>query len=103
MVKLKQSLILIITFKRGIWNLIDIRINHLYYKDLIYLNELKNGLLSVIPEKAIKIFNSNELELLINGRPFIDVSDWEANTVYNGVFSGIHQVNLFFNNLQFSW
>ncbi len=30
------------------------------------------------------MFNSDELELLLNGCPFIDLDDWRANTVYKG-------------------
>jgi len=32
----------------------------------------------------IKIFNSDELELFINGTPFIDLDDWRTNTIFTG-------------------
>jgi len=75
---------------------IEKRLEHLYYRDFIFLNELKYGLFSVIPERAIKIFNSNELELVINGRPYLDVSDWKANSVYYGELYESHRVTRWF-------
>ena len=53
-------------------------------KDKLLINQIKKGLFTYIPEKLIKIFNSNELELILNGTPFIDVSDWIENTSYEG-------------------
>jgi E3 ubiquitin-protein ligase HUWE1 len=38
----------------------------------------------VINESIINIFNTDELELILNGQPFIDVWDWKANTIYTG-------------------
>ncbi len=40
--------------------------------------------IQILPERLLKIFNSNELELLINGQPFIDLDDWRLNTIYKG-------------------
>jgi len=50
------------------------------------LNELLRGFYEVIPEGLLSIFDYQELELLINGLPNIDVSDWQANTRYRGVY-----------------
>jgi hypothetical protein len=44
-------------------------------------------LIQIIPEKVVKIFNCDELELLINGQPFIDLYDWMENTTYKGFSS----------------
>ena len=68
------------------------RIEHLILKYKMYINEIKTGIFSVnqhflfqiIPFKIIKIFNSDEFELLLNGQPFIDVYDWKINTIYKG-------------------
>ena len=30
----------------------------------------------------LSVFKREELEMIINGVPFIDVDDWEANTIY---------------------
>jgi E3 ubiquitin-protein ligase HUWE1 len=50
----------------------------------------------LIPEKILKIFNSDEFELLLNGQPFIDVDDWRSNTFYKG-YDEYSPVFLFFN------
>ena len=48
------------------------------------LTELLLGFLDVVPEPALAVFDSSELELLLCGLPIIDVDDWEANTRYSG-------------------
>ncbi|KAG1470993.1 hypothetical protein G6F56_002373 [Rhizopus delemar] len=42
------------------------------------------GFYEIIPYQNIKIFNEQELELLISGLPDIDIDDWKANTEYQG-------------------
>lgn len=44
-------------------------------------------ILQILPEKLIELFNSDELELFINGYPFIDLDDWKSNTIYKGYSS----------------
>ena len=66
---------------------IETRINNIIWKNRILLNEIKKGLISLIPENLIKIFTSEEFELLLNGTPFIDVEDWRVNTSYNGYYT----------------
>ena len=53
-------------------------------KDRLLINEIKKGLLSIIPFNLLKIFKAEELALLINGVPFIDVVDWRNYTEYTG-------------------
>ncbi|KAJ3032901.1 hypothetical protein HDV00_006990 [Rhizophlyctis rosea] len=40
------------------------------------------GFYDIIPKELIKIFNEQELELLISGLPDIDIDDWKNNTEY---------------------
>lgn len=40
----------------------------------------------------LSVFDPRELELLLNGVPFIDVDDWENNTTYKGSFYKTHNV-----------
>lgn len=56
-----------------------------------------------MPEKLIDVFNSDELELFINGYPFIDLEDWRANTVYKGFNSNqeVFSMNLKIDNNNF--
>ncbi|KAJ3415141.1 hypothetical protein HDV05_005421 [Chytridiales sp. JEL 0842] len=42
-----------------------------------------SGFFSVIPKTAVKVFSSNDLELLLGGVTEIDVSDWKAHTTYS--------------------
>ena len=60
------------------------KIEYMMNKDKLLINQIKKGLFTYLPEKLIKIFTSNELELLLNGTPFIDVKDWIENTDYEG-------------------
>ncbi len=78
-------------------------------KDKNYINEIKNGMYQVkyifmfkiLPERLIKIFNSDELELFINGTPFIDLEDWRTNTIYKG-YNQNDEVILF-NIVDYYW
>ena len=60
------------------------KIEYIMNKDRPYINHIKKSIFSYIPESLIKIFTANELELMLNGTPFIDVSDWIENTEYEG-------------------
>ena len=60
------------------------KIEYIMNKDKLLINHIKKGLFTYIPEQLIKIFTSNELELILNGTPFIDVNDWIENTAYEG-------------------
>lgn len=43
-------------------------------------------------------FTPSELEMIINGVPFIDVADWEYNTIYKGsYYKGHNEVKWFWN------
>jgi hypothetical protein len=50
------------------------------------LTELLLGFYDVIPEPALTVFDTNELELLLCGTPIIDLKDWRAHTLYEGLF-----------------
>jgi E3 ubiquitin-protein ligase HUWE1 len=60
------------------------KIEYIMNKDRPYINHIKKSLFSYIPEQLVKIFTANELELILNGTPFIDVDDWIENTYYEG-------------------
>ena len=60
------------------------KIEYIMNKDRLLINQIKKGLYTYIPEPLIKIFTSNELELILNGTPFIDINDWIENTSYEG-------------------
>jgi len=60
------------------------KIEYIMNKDRPYVNHIKKSLFSYIPEQLVKIFTAEELELILNGTPFIDVADWIENTHYEG-------------------
>ena len=49
---------------------------------LIGVKEIINGINTIFNIGLLKIFTSDQLGLLINGTPFIDVDDWRLNTQY---------------------
>ena len=67
---------------------IDILIG-LYYP---FVKKIQEGLFSIIAKEKINVFTSNELELMVNGRPFIDLEEWKEFTLYKGAYNKDHQV-----------
>jgi len=80
---------------------IEKRIEHLIYKDIQFYNDFRAGFLSVINESIISIFNSDELDLVLNGQPYIDVVDWKANSIYQSGFSESSNVIIWFWSILF--
>ncbi|XP_042204028.1 E3 ubiquitin-protein ligase Nedd-4-like isoform X2 [Homarus americanus] len=56
------------------------------------MEAFREGFSDVVPISHIKIFDENELELLMCGIVSIDVKDWRANTVYKGDYHPNHIV-----------
>ncbi|TPX56315.1 hypothetical protein SpCBS45565_g08434 [Spizellomyces sp. 'palustris'] len=54
-----------------------------------------SGFHDIIPKDLVKIFNEQELELLISGMPDIDIDDWKNNTEYQNYTSSSPQVQWF--------
>ncbi|XP_019389071.1 PREDICTED: E3 ubiquitin-protein ligase NEDD4 isoform X1 [Crocodylus porosus] len=52
----------------------------------------KEGFFELIPQDLIKIFDENELELLMCGLGDVDVADWKLHTKYKNGYSINHQV-----------
>uniref|UniRef100_A0A8C9CY27 E3 ubiquitin-protein ligase NEDD4 n=1 Tax=Panthera leo TaxID=9689 RepID=A0A8C9CY27_PANLE len=52
----------------------------------------KEGFFELIPQDLIKIFDENELELLMCGLGDVDVNDWREHTKYKNGYSMNHQV-----------
>jgi len=64
---------------------IDKRIEFLIKKNISFYNTFRSSFITIIIENFISIFNSDELELIINGTPFIDIEDWKENTIYQNL------------------
>jgi E3 ubiquitin-protein ligase HUWE1 len=54
-----------------------------------------SGFNEVIPKDLVKVFNEQELELLISGMPDIDIDDWKNNTEYQNYSSSSPQIQWF--------
>ncbi|KAF5925402.1 hypothetical protein HPG69_001847 [Diceros bicornis minor] len=52
----------------------------------------KEGFFELIPQDLIKIFDENELELLMCGLGDVDVNDWREHTKYKNGYNINHQV-----------
>ena len=61
---------------------IEKRIEYFTKSQLIGVNEIIRGINTIFSVNLLKIFTSDQLGLLINGTPFIDVDDWRLNTQY---------------------
>ncbi|XP_034942339.1 E3 ubiquitin-protein ligase NEDD4 isoform X2 [Chelonus insularis] len=69
------------------------------------MNAFLDGFNALVPLALVKIFDENELELLMCGIQHIDVKDWKKNTLYKGDYHANHitvqwfwRVVLSFNN-----
>uniref|UniRef100_A0A3B5A097 E3 ubiquitin-protein ligase n=1 Tax=Stegastes partitus TaxID=144197 RepID=A0A3B5A097_9TELE len=60
------------------------------------MTAFKEGFFELIPQDLIKIFDENELELLMCGLGDVDVNDWKANTKYKNGYLANHVVILWF-------
>jgi E3 ubiquitin-protein ligase HUWE1 len=54
-----------------------------------------DGFHEIIPKELVKIFNEQELELLISGLPDIDIEDWKNNTDYQNYSPSSPQIQWF--------
>ena len=56
------------------------------------MNAILEGFNEIVPLPLLKIFDENELELLMCGLGNIDVKNWKQNTVYKGDYHANHMV-----------
>ncbi|CAI5440336.1 unnamed protein product [Caenorhabditis angaria] len=56
------------------------------------MTHVLRGLHEVVPSNLLRLFDANELELLMCGLQKIDVKDWKANTIYKGGYGPSSQV-----------
>lgn len=57
-----------------------------------FLNEFLRGFYDVVPMGLLSVFDVQEMELLSCGIEEIDVEDWKAHTIYQGVLRPHHRV-----------
>ena len=61
-----------------------------------FIQKIREGLFSLITKEKIQMFNSDELELILNGKPDIDLKDWKAYTIYKEPYYSSHKIILWF-------
>ncbi len=71
---------------------IEQRINFLIGLYEPFVKKIRESLFKYIPRYKIICFTSNELELILNGRPFIDIEEWKMYTIYKAPYNENHQV-----------
>lgn len=77
---------------KNIQDYINCRIDYLVKTQIAQVDSLKKGLFKIITKDLLKDFNEEQLELILNGRPFIDIDDWQLNTIYKGDLKGQEQI-----------
>ena len=73
-------------------DLIEKRINFLIGIYEPFIKQIRDSFFKYIPFDEVKCFNSNELELLLNGRPFIEIEEWKSFTEYEQPYNENHIV-----------
>ncbi|PIK54323.1 putative E3 ubiquitin-protein ligase NEDD4 [Apostichopus japonicus] len=58
----------------------------------IQMAAFKEGFAELIPIEDLKVFDENEIELLLSGLGDINVNDWRTNTAYRGGYHANHGV-----------
>ena len=61
-----------------------------------FIQKIRDGLFKIIPKEKIQMFNSDELELILNGKPTIDLDDWKLYTIYKTPYYRTHRVIMWF-------
>ena len=57
-----------------------------------FVKKIQEGIFKIFEKDKINVFTSNELELMVNGRPFIDLEEWQEFTLYKGAYNKDHIV-----------
>ena len=61
-----------------------------------FIKIIRETIFSFIPKETIITFTSDEFELILNGRPFIDVDEWKIFTEYKAPYTANHNIILWF-------
>jgi hypothetical protein len=63
------------------------------------LEQLRKGLLEVVPLRLLRVFDERELQLLVAGSEELNLKQWEANSKYEGYTSTSRQIKWFWRVL----
>ena len=61
-----------------------------------FIKRIRDSLYSVLQKKSIQNLTADQLELLLNGRPFIDIEDWKQFTEYREPYNSQHYIIIWF-------
>ena len=61
-----------------------------------FIKRIRDSLFDIIPKEVIQKFTSDQLELIINGRPFIDLEEWKQFTEYREPYHINHEIIIWF-------
>jgi len=61
-----------------------------------FIKRIRDSLFDIIPKNVIQAFTSDQLELIINGRPFIDLEEWKLFTEYREPYNINHKIIIWF-------
>ena len=75
---------------------INKRIDFLYGLYEPFIKRIRDSLYNIISKEVIQKFTSDQLELLLNGRPFIDIEDWKQFSEYREPYNSGHYIILWF-------
>ena len=57
-----------------------------------FIKKIRESLFKILPKDKIFNFTSDEFELLVNGRPYIDLEEWEMFTEYKKPYNSQHKI-----------
>ena len=75
---------------------IEKRINFLIGIYEPFIKRIRDSFYTYVPKAKIEGFTSNEIELILNGKPFIDLEEWKLYVVYKSPYNQNHKVIIWF-------
>ena len=57
-----------------------------------FIKRIRDSFYNIIPKEVIESFTSDQLELLLNGRPFIDIEYWKIYSEYREPYKSDHYI-----------
>ena len=57
-----------------------------------FIKEIRDNIYAYFSKEVITSFTSDEFELILNGRPFIDIEEWKIFTEYNEPYNANHYI-----------
>ena len=81
---------------KNIDDYINKRIEFMISQIEIFCEEIRKSLYNIIPKSILEKLTSDELELIINGKPYIDIDEWKTYTQYREPYNKNSKVIIWF-------